>query len=452
MDSLGMPEGMAEVEGLISKIDECFSLGFSRLGSEQLEGLASVARVFSGTPLGERMKDAVEGLARAEFREEHFVSLAAARQSLQGAQYDALLDQAASKGVGFTRAAVNAPKKAEPIPEIATWMESSRQWLVEVALAGFMQVEQETVLPFVATLERLQQREEAARLAMLLSGVVHELFDCMPIGNMAHVPIRRWSDLWARAMISALDLPAYPESEEVSGALHLTGVDLRRHSHAMSAVFYGVLLPDDGAARHVRLTASGYKVDVLDDDELWQVLDETVFDALIEAYTRAKTLNIKGMRLLGSGDLIWDSSRAKIAAKSDVMSVAAQHINAPDTVLCDAMPLDRHPVQVAVPVYMGECEVKTSDDGALMLSSDGFSVELDAERGFMGGDLTKQFKGVDDCVGLLRYDGRWLFQPLVLSSKGKLTRQGQSATLKIKSSSSIGILKERASMLLRKKS
>ena len=120
--------------------------------------------------------------------------------------------------------------------------------------------------------------------------------------------------------------------------------------------------------------------------------------------------------------------------------------------LCDAMPLDRHPVQVAVPVYMGECEVKTSDDGALMLSSDGFSVELDAERGFMGGDLTKQFKGVDDCVGLLRYDGRWLFQPLVLSSKGKLTRQGQSATLKIKSSSSIGILKERASMLLRKKS
>lgn len=457
MNTLVIPEGLKEVEELLGRIDTCFELGFSRLGADQFEGLASVARTFTGTPLGDRLREAVEGLSRAEFREEHFVTIAAARQALQGAQYDALVEHALAQGVAFQRASIPI-EKVDPThtpPEITTWMQSTRQWLVEVALAGFMQLEQETVLPFIATLEQLQQRQESARLAMLLSGMVHEWLDAMPMGSLESVPLRRWSDLWARAMVSALALPAYPAAEEVSGTLHLLGADLRHHSHAMSAVFHGVLLRDGEPPRQVRLHASGYKVDVLDEDEVWQVLDLERFDALIEAYTREKALNLKDMQLLPSGDLLWDASQAKIGASSNTLAIAREHLNTEQTFLVDTLPLDRHPVQIAIPVFLQDYGVEGKKNAPAMLRAGEFEVEIDELRcGGRSEVSPKAIAASDACMGLLRFDaGSWTLQPLALWAKaGKVSRIGASATLKIKSGSSIAILKERAGKLLRVKS
>lgn len=457
MNTLLIPEGLKEVEELLGRIDACFELGFSRLGADQFEGLASVARTFTGTPLGERLKEAVEGLSRAEFREEHFITIAAARQALQGAQYDALVEHASAQGVAFARAPIPI-EKVDPThtpPEITTWMQSTRQWLVEVALAGFMQLEQETVLPFIATLEQLQQRQESARLAMLLSGMVHEWLDAMPMGSMELVPLRRWSDLWARAIVSALALPAYPEAEEASGTLHLLGADLRHHSHAMSAVFHGVLLRDKEPPRQVRLHASGYKVDVLDEDEVWQVLDLEHFDALIDAYTRGKAINLAGMQLLQSGDLIWDPTRAKIGASSDSLAIAREHLNTEQTVLIDTLPLDRHPVQLAIPVFLEGYGLEGKKNEPARLKVGDFEVEIDELRCGGRSELSpKALASSDACVGLLRFDAdAWTLQPLVHWGKGgKPARIGSSASLKIKSGSSLAILKERAGKLLRVKS
>ncbi len=455
MNALTLPNGFAEVESLLSRIDACFSLGFSRLGAEHLEGLASVARTFTGTPLGERMKQAVEGLARAEFREEHMVTIAAVRQALQGAQYDALVTTIADCGVAIKREDAPAkPTPAEPIPSIVTWMESTRQWLLEVALAGFMQIEQETVLPFIATLDQLQQHEESARLAMLLSGFVHELLDSMPVGNLEAMPLRRWSDLWARTMISALALPPYPEAVKVSGHVHLIGVDLRHHSHAISAVFHGILTPDagqEGDPRHVKITASGYKVDVLDELEAWQVLDIKTFDALIEAYTRSKSLHIDGMDMVGAGDLLWDPSKAQVAKATDPFKVAREACES-GIVLADVAPLDRHPVQLGVLVHLSDYKVTKKDDGRVLTQGD-LVLPIDDVRVSTSSDLAEgAMTGSDECVGLLRFDASsWHLQPLLATKSKKVLKTGSSASLKIKSGSTLAILKERASKLLRAK-
>lgn len=456
MNTLILPQGYAEVESLLSRIDACFSLGFSRLGADQLEGLASVARTFTGTPMGERLKDAVEGLARAEFREDHLITIAAARQALQGAQHDALMGAAIDSGLALhrdERAQPAAP--GDPKPALVTWMGSTRQWLLEVALAGFMQIEQETVLPFIATLDQLQQHEESARLAMLISGFIHELLDSMPVGNMAALPLRRWSDLWARTMISALALPPYPEVQKVSGHVHLIGVDLRHHSHAISAVFHGILTPDegqDGMARHIKITASGYKVDVLDEDEAWQVLDLARFDSLVEAYTRDKSLHLNGMDMVGAGDLLWDPAKAQIAKGTDPFKVAMTALEQ-GVMVADVAPLDRHPVQLALPVYLDEYKVSKADDGELTLTRGDFEVTLDEVRTSHTSPLTgNAMTGTDRCVGVLRFDaGSWRMQPLVASKKKKSLKTGGSASLKIKSGSTLAILKERASKLLRAK-
>lgn len=456
MTALTLPTGLLEAEALLSAMDDCLALGFSRLGGEQLEGLAQLARTFTGTPLAERLKAAVEGLARAEFREEHFLTLAAARQALQGAQYDALTDIACGVSA-LTRQPAAAVAPAPPQGPVATWLASTRQWLMELALAGFMQVEQETVLPFIATLDQLQQKEEAARQAMLLSGMVHELLDAIPVGAMPRVPLRRWSDLWARAMVSSLQVSSHPEAEKVSGDLCLLGVDLRHHSHAISAVFHGILSPsagESGPERHVRLTASAYKVDVLDDEEVWQVLETARFDKLIEAYTRQKSLHLSNMLLLPSGDLLWDPGKVEISKGYELFTMARK-LAAGGAVLSDVAPIDRHPVQVAVPFFSDDFTVKNEKERGLVMKSGELEVELDMVRVPESSDLSgTAMLSATKCFGLLRFDAqRWWLQPLAALGKGpKPLLTGSNASLNIKRGGTLSTLKERSGKLLRAKS
>src|SRR5205823_2905039 len=144
---------------------------------------------------------------RNEFVEQHFVALAAARTAIQGAQHDALRQQAAAAlGRTITNDTLEAPAVAvgELPGPIKVWQESTRHWLMELALAGFKQLEYQTLAPFSATLEQLQGEPSMSRLAALLTGFLHELLDSMPVAALPSVPAYRWVDLWARAMINSL--------------------------------------------------------------------------------------------------------------------------------------------------------------------------------------------------------------------------------------------------------
>lgn len=434
------PEGVPETLGLLAALDACLRLGFSRLGPDQAEALARLARTFAGTPLGDPVREGVEALLRAEFREEHFVTIAAARASLNGAVHDALLERAL-EALAWTAAPAEASPATGLTPQVETWMASTRAWLLELAISGFAQLTPQAVLPFLATLEELQGEPQAARLSMLLTGLVHELLDVMPLGTSSEVPSRRWADLWTRAMLGATGLPSAPTGREVSGTLCLIGAELHHHTHAVSAVFHGVLEAPEPTL--VTVTASAYKVDAVTGSELWRCFGDT-WTPLLTAFHKTKSLTLSGMTLLSTGALLWDADKATLGAKSSPLDTASE-------VLGDAIevprpaPEDRHPVQLALPVYLKGYTV-TED----ALEVGGTSIPVDMVRVEPDSELADGLGGTKRCVGLLRFDaGAWRVTPLVATKSKKLL---WSVPGEAGGSDTVSVLRERAGKLLRRKS
>lgn len=443
-----IPEGVTHAAGLITGLDDAFAVGFGRLGEGQLRALDALGRAFAGTPLAGRLAEGLAAVKRNELVEKHFAAFAAARTALQGAQHDALSGQAAAalgRAPGSEPPAVAESAQAAPSHH-EVFLESARQWLMEIAVAGFLQLTPETVLPFSATLEKIQSEPSLVRQGALLTGLFNELLGAMPVATMPEVPLFRWVDLWSRAMVLAIKAPTPLRAEAVSGELVPLGADVRQHANFASAVVYGLLKGGDGkTARVVRATISAYKVDVIQGAEMWSLL-ATSARQLLTALGKRLPLKIKDMQLLSSGDLVWNDKNAQPGGASDVMAEAAKWLapGATGVVLPSLAPGDRHPAQIAEPVFL---------EGSRGL-------DIDAER--LGG--VTDF-GADEAarsqkmVGLLRFDGgRWAVQPLAFTPLGKrdvLMAGSNGATQGVGGGSgrdgALGTLRERAGKLLRAK-
>jgi len=194
---------------------------------------------------------------------------------------------------------------------------------MELALAGFMQLDAAVLAPFTATLEQLHEEPKTVRLGMFLTGVLRELMDALPVGELEVVPRRRWVDLWTRGMVAATGLPQPLKTEQASGDFYPLGCDLRHHPNAVSAVIYGVYSPSKGKNRLARMTLNSYKVDVVAGADLWTAIDE-VYSPAITALASQKVLQIKDMELRATGDLIFNG-KATVGASFDMMALAKKH-------------------------------------------------------------------------------------------------------------------------------
>src|SRR5690606_24595302 len=146
------------------------------------------------------------------------------------------------------------------------------------------------------------------RPAVLLDGLAAELRSCCPIAAMAHIPARRWADLWMRALLLAQPGGlAEPSATPVSGRLTLLGADVHEHGTAVRLQVHAVL-EDGDRPRLVRMSLTAGKVDVVTGPPLWLVLSGIT--TLRDALARRHTLRITDMPLLPSGDLLWDDERA----------------------------------------------------------------------------------------------------------------------------------------------
>jgi hypothetical protein len=132
-----LPAGVLEAEQALDALDEAFWVGFGRLGTEQLKGVEALQHAFGASALGPRMADAVAGIRRSEFAETHFVTFAAGRTALQGAEHDALLTSAfEALGWTATEATVETNLQATASHH-EVYLEAARQWLLELAIVGF---------------------------------------------------------------------------------------------------------------------------------------------------------------------------------------------------------------------------------------------------------------------------------------------------------------------------
>jgi hypothetical protein len=446
---LSVPDGVSRAAALITGLDRCFVVGFGRLGPEQTHSLQAIGRVCSATPLKDAVGAAVEALTRNEFLERHFVALAAARAALQGAQYDALRKQAAAALARTPPDSTAEEAGTATLPEpLKVWQESTRYWLMEIAIAGFGQLEPQTLAPFAATLEQLQAEPLATRLAALLTGFQQELLNAMPIAALPSVPAFRWTDLWTRAMIGALRPPTPPAGKKVSGTLAPLGIDLRHHGFFVSADVYGVL--ED---RVVRVTLSSYKVDVVRGAEVWQCFGKRA-EPLLKALAGQQAVVLGDATLLAAGDLLLDGT-AKVKGACSSLDTARKSLGAGAGLRSASVAaLDRHPLQLGEPVYLEGYQA--NKEGTSLDLGDGAALRVATERISAISELqAAQIAGSAAMFGLLRFDGgAWAVQPLsVAGPKGPaFTGSGAAEPPKTgKKKPTLAILRERASRLLRKK-
>ncbi|MFD3162588.1 hypothetical protein [Herpetosiphon sp. NSE202] len=434
---------------LIQAIDQLLLTGFTNLNHTHQTTLQRLAQVYQGTPLEAAMLSSVTDLSNGVLQPASFRLLAVARAALQTAQYDQLSQQ--------LRAQLGRPNLDQPLPTSAALestpplLSSVQHWLSDLAVMGFARLDQAMINAFTPTLTQLQANPDYLRTAALLAGWMHEL-----VLQPEQLPLFRWADLWTRAMLSTLSISVTPATQAISGTLYPLGFEWRQHSTLVSWVLYAVL-ESEAAPRMVSITQSAYKVAAIQDDQLWLLFPEA--SVLFESLSTGKALELNNQQLLQGGQLLWDAAAASLGDKYDLLAVAERHfgLNAKQPIAqAQLAPEQRHPVHLAEPIVLSNYQLaQTAEGSSLSVGEQRFKLDLDAINGTeIDVDVLESAQRL---FGLLRFDaGEWFVRPLATSlKKGKplfVGLENGKVFKKAPKNNAVGILKERASRLLREKS
>lgn len=461
----GLDEALAAVDGF----DAVLVGGLLRPRPAQAGGLSGLADALAGTPLASRVAEAAEKTSAGGGDEGHFVALAAARTALLGSVHDALVarvDEVTGRPVADPWAA--GPDSGEE--RAGNLLVAARGWLCDLARTGWQGIDHELVGGAAPVVSAMLPDPALRRLATLLDGFAAELAACCPGASLDRVPVRRWADLWARALLLTLPGAASgPAVREVGGRLLPLGVDVQEHATAVQAQVHAVFEPADGGVpRLVRASVSAPKPDTVVGAGLWQVLRPHM--SLLAAVGEGRAVDIDAMPLTAEGDLLWDDSRARAGEPADVFTTA--RVALPAAAAFAVSPLDRHPVRIAVPVlvegYGVEGDgVEDARDvaGGVVLDVAGCRLRVDTDRVPAAGPLTPQAVASSGaCLGLLRWDaGEFLLQPLAVERTVRKkpvavhagawaggTSDKAGARAEKAATDAVVVLRERAGKLLRK--
>ncbi|HWS35662.1 MAG TPA: hypothetical protein VN408_23340 [Actinoplanes sp.] len=446
------PAGLDEAFALIDGLDDTLVHGLARIDEERAAALESLAAAFTGSPLAGRVTDSIGKIIAGTVADEHLAVLAGARVALAGAVHDALL-AGLDAALGRSRAEWSTP--AAP-PETGPLLAGVRSWLRELAIAGWRGVDHEVAGGGAQAVQALLAEPSGRRLAVLLDGFAAELRSSAPVATLDRIPVRRWADLWARALLLAQDGFPATGADPVDGRFLLLGVDLHEHPTVFRAQAHGLLETPGGAVRLVRASVAAAKVDTISGPSAWRMLAR--FPVFRAALAGRRAVEITGMPLTAAGDLLWDEACAVIGEPVDPFAVARVRLGA--AVASPTHPLDRHPAVIAEPVLL---EGYTTGPESFDLG--GVTVTVDSGRLPEAGPITPALVAASTaCLGLLRWDaGRWTVQPLavqaVVRKKTVVAHTGdwalgpteaKAAKAEAAAGTAVEVLTERAGRLLRR--
>lgn len=454
---------------LLAEIDPCLVIGFAHLEEKHLAVMDSLQHIFQTTPLTASLEAMGKAFTNYEFTPSAFITLAVARASILGALSDDLqkqVQQALGRLPLEIALSETLPKADLGVDSVQAQMDSIQHWLMEVAIAGFTRLNTSTWTPFLPILETLQSEPSLIRQAALLNGLIDEFSTHLPAPSIQDIPQHRWADLWTQATISTLRSPSNPQNSQsvtISGNLQLLGLDIRHHVNLVSIVAYGVLTASSSSnnserSQLVRITLSRYSVPAITGDEIWLLFADAKL--LFEALAQQQTLQIEKSQLLPTGDLIWDINTVNPTLGEAYELLKLANIFSPNTtndipILCSIAPGDRHPIQIAEPVFLGGYKITNQND-AISLNWDGNpALDIAMERLSSLSKLTvENLVKSAQMFGLLRFDaGHWSVQPLFITIKSKRICPSQTAIEilnKPPDPNKITVLQERSSRLLRK--
>ncbi|WP_344129113.1 hypothetical protein, partial [Luedemannella flava] len=382
-------------------------------------------------------------------------ALAGGRSALLGATHDAL-QGAVDAAVGRTRAEWSPAPAGEPAA-VDNLLAGTRSWLREVAIGGWRGVDHDLVSAANQTIAALLAVPAARRLAVLLDGLAAELRAASPVATMPNVPLRRWGDLWSRAMLLAQNggWAATPTATPVSGRLLVLGVDVHEHSTVVQLQVHGVLEAPGATPRLVRASVAAAKTDTIVGPAVWRLFGTV--PVLRAALAEHRVLELTDVPLLPSGDLLWRDGQAKAGEPADPFATARVLLAGAQAPAVP--PLDRHPVALAELVLV---EGYSVTEGVLELGGTTLPVALD--RLPSCGPLTADLVAASSaCIGLLRWDGDWSLQPLAVqgtvkkkpvsahnSDWAETITDAKAAKSAAAAGDAVAVLRERAGRLLRK--
>ncbi|WP_369217795.1 hypothetical protein [Streptomyces flavofungini] len=452
-------DGLDEALAAVDAFDQCLLAGLLRPGPEQAAGLTRLAHAVAGSPLAARCAEAAEKAAAGTAGEDDLVVLAAARTALLGSVHDALtarVDEATGRVLG------EGGGPAAPVePGGANLFAAARSWLCDLARAGWRGIDHELVAGAAQVVSAMLQDPALRRPATLLDGFAAELAASCPGVTLERVPVRRWADLWARAMLLTVPGAAVlPVTGTATGRLLPLGVDVQEHPTAVQAQVHAVFEPADGTPpRLVRAAVSAPKPDTVVGAGLWQLLRPHM--SLLAALGEGRSMDLTDMPVTAEGDLLWSDGQARTGEPADAFATARVALST--AVHAPTAPLDRHPARIAVPVFL-EGYTAEADDPALTFTLGGHPVAVDVDRVPAAGPLTpKAVAASGACIGLLRWDaGAYHLQPLAVETtvrkKSVTVHAGQwaggttdkaGAKAEKAATDAVTVLRERAGRLLR---
>lgn len=452
-------DGLDEALDAVDAFDQALVTGLLRPQPAQAAGLTRLAHAVAGTPLSARVAEAAEKAAAGSASEDHVVALAAARTALLGSVHDALLtrvDEATGRPRGEQTASAPGGQQA------ANVLAAARSWLSDLARAGWQGIDHELVSGAAQVVSAMLPDPALRRPATILDGFAAELAASCPGVTLERIPVRRWADLWSRAMLltvpGAADAPA---TGTATGRLLPLGVDVQEHATAVQAQVHAVFEPADGSTpRLVRASASAPKPDTVVGAGLWQLLRPHL--SLLAALGDGRSMDLTDMPVTADGDLIWSDEHARAGEPADAFATA--RVALPTATDAPTAPLDRHPARIAVPVFL-EGYAAQEDDEALTFTVAGHPLAVDTDRIPAAGPLTPKAVATSGaCIGLLRWDaGAYRLQPLAVETTvrkkavaihaggwagGTTDKAGVKAEKA--ATDAVAVLRERAGRLLRK--
>lgn len=451
--------GLDEALTAVDAFDEALVGGLLRPQPAQAEGLTALADAVAGTPLAARTADAAGKAAAGAASEDDLVVLAAARTALLGSVHDALVTRL-DEATGRTRGEATAPPAtARPAPNL---LAAARSWLCDMARSGWRGIDHEPVSGAAPVVSAMLPDPALRRLATLLDGFAAELAASCPGASLDRFPVRRWADLWSRALLltvpGAADAPA---TGTATGRLLPLGVDVQEHATAVQAQVHAVFEPADGGApRLVRAGVSVPKPDTVVGAGLWQLLRPHM--SLLAAVSEGRAMDLDGMPVTAEGDLLWSDEYARPGEPADAFATA--RVVLPTAADAATAPLDRHPARIAVPVFLEGYTAQQGDD-TLTFTVAGHALAVDTDRVPAAGPLTPEAVAASGaCIGLLRWDaGTFGVQPLAVETTvrkkavaihaggwagGTTDKAGVRAEKA--ATDAVAVLRERAGRLLRK--
>ena len=428
---------------LTHNISLLFNNGFSKLIQKEKATLNQLAEGFTNSPLRDIIPQGIEKLLKADFHKDNFTALVLAITSIHGAIHDALYDTAV-KMLGEERkffAQEESTAFEEHNDETRMLLDNIQNWLIDIAIRGFSDLNIETIQSFETVLQTVEDQSELKRLGVILRGLSNEFILVLSQTKEEGYPIQtRWMELWCKAYLLTLKKHVPAKGIKVKGNLRLIAVQTHLHRNFLTIVFNGIL-EHKKEKIYVEIEKSKYIIDLIPIEEFWNQFKKEN-DKLFSGLLSSKVIAVKEGILHQNGYLVLNDHELTTEVFK-LLDVVQKALKDGSLSISKIQAIDRHPIHFKLPCIIKKEYIKQQtvklDDKEIPIR-----FELQPTKRSMSASLK------ENMLMELRFDNGWFFKPLTSIGPPNMFL-GQISEKPVAVTPIYSLLKERSSKILREK-